>query len=355
MKPWVCFILVICLIPGFLLPSESGVLEGVLRPSVIDVRNQRLFIMDMEKMHVFSLHPLEHKKTFGRKGEGPGEYPVLSGTSNRIRAYPDFLLHEALNKILLFDHEGRFLREQKKPPLIKNIHPVGDKFVGRRIYQLQDGTTACSAIQIYDRNLKIEKEIARQEFFQQGAGAELTFDMGYDMLIFDVAGEHIFVETSRKGPFIEVFDKSGSKLYRITIPWKKIPIAARDRKELLNYLIQDSRMQQIMKINRITWETLSRDFRFQYPEYYPAIRDMFIDSGRIFVKTWHRDQQGRDQHFILDLKGNMIKEIFLSPVIPFTVRSIGSGKLETIHRDKMYYLTENEEGEWSLRIKEIMI
>ena len=69
MKPWIFFILVICLIPGFLSPSESGVLEGVLRPSVIDVRNQRLFIMDMEKMHVFSLHPLKHKKTFGRKGD----------------------------------------------------------------------------------------------------------------------------------------------------------------------------------------------------------------------------------------------------------------------------------------------
>ncbi len=339
-------VFLIFFIQGILCSSHSGILEGVLRPSVIDVEGNLLFVMDIEKMHIFSLDTLKHLKTFGKKGEGPGEYPVFSGTSNKIRAYSGSLMHEALNKIIFFDHEGKLLRETKKPALIKNIHSLEDKFVGRRIYQPQDRSTAFSVVCIYDRDMKMEKEIARQEFFQQGTGGNLTYDLSYDTLIFDVAGEHIFVERSRKGPFIEVFDKKGTKLYSFPIPRKKISLRKNDRKMLLNYFIQDSRIQQIMRQNRIGWKELSKNFKFSYPDYYPSVCDMFIDDAKIYIKTWLRDQNGESEYLIMDLKGNLIKRCFIPPLIPFKIRSIGSGKLETIQKGQIYYLTENDEGNW---------
>jgi len=353
MKMGLAIALIVGLIPGALCSGQSGILENVMRPSVIDVQDKLLFVMDIEKMHVFSMDTLKLLKTFGKKGEGPGEYPVSSSASNSIRAYGDFLLHEALNKVLYFDHAGNFLMECRKPALIKKIHPLQDKFVGLRIYQPQDRSTAYATICIYDQKLQNEQEIARQEFFQQGAGGALTFDLSWDRLVFDVAEDRIFVERSREGPFMEVFDMKGTQVNRFPIPWKKIPVRIHDRKMLLDYFIQDSRMQQIMKQNRITWKELSKNFKFTYPDYYPAVCDMFIDSGKIYIKTWCRDRQGKSEFLIMDLKGHLIKRCFIPPLIPFKTRSIGSGKLETIHRGMIYYLTENDDGNWVLNSRKI--
>jgi len=355
MKTGLLIVLVICFVPGGLCSSQPGILNNVLRPSVIDVQGNLLFVMDIEKMHVFSIDPLQHLKTFGKKGEGPGEYPVSSSASNTIRAYENFLLHEALNKVLFFDHAGNFLRECRKPALIKKIRSLQDKFVGVRIYQPQDRSTAFAAVCIYNQKMEMEKEIARQEFFQQGNGAALTFDLAWDRLLFDVTEDRIFVERSRKGPFIEVFDKTGAKLTSFSIPHKKTPIQSNDREILLNYLIQDSRMQQIMQQNRITWKELSKNFRFTYPDEYPAVCDMSVDSGKIYIKTWNRDRQGKSEYLIMDLQGNLIKRCFIPALIPFKTRSIGSGKVETIHKGTIYYLTENEDGDWVLNSRKIDI
>jgi len=352
-KIGLAIVLIICLIPGALCSSQSGILENVLRPSVIDVEDNLLFVMDIEKMHIFSIEPLKPLKTFGKKGEGPGEYIVYPGTSNKISAYSGFLLHEALNKIIFFDHAGNFLREKIKPALVKNIHCLKDKLVGRRIYQPQDGSTACSAIFIYDRKLKNEKEIARQEFYQQGAGAALTFHFPMDTLVFDVSEDHIFVDRSTQGPFIEVYDMNGTKVNRFPVPGKKIPVREKDKEMLLNYLIQDSLMQQIMRQNRIDWKELSKNFKFTYSDHYPAVCDMSIDDEKLYIKTWRRDRQGKSEYLIMDLKGNLIKQCFIPPLIPFKIRSIGTGKLETIHKGMIYYLTENEDGDWVLNTHKI--
>jgi len=124
---------------------------------------------------------------------------------------------------------------------------------------------------------------------------------------------------------------------------------------LLNYFIRDSRMQQIMRQNRITWKELSKNFKFTYPDYYPAVCDMFIDDAKIYIKTWCRDRQGKSEYLIMDLKGNMIQRCFIPSLIPFKIRKIGSGKRQTIHRGVIYYLTENDEGDWLLNVRKIQM
>ena len=43
------------------------------------------------------------------------------------------------------------------------------------------------------------------------------------------------------------------------------------------------------------------------------------------------------------------------PLIPFKIRSIGTGKLEAIHNGMIYYLTENEDGDWVLNTRKIEV
>jgi hypothetical protein len=61
------------------------------------------------------------------------------------------------------------------------------------------------------------------------------------------------------------------------------------------------------------------------------------------------------EYVVMDLKGNIIKRIYLPRVdnVPFMSKIIGA-KLHTIYNDKFYYLLENEdEKKWELYVEEI--
>jgi len=341
---------VLFLIATPLAAENLGVLDGVLRPSTISIAGDRLFIMDVEQMHIFSLENREHLATFGKKGEGPGEYQVAFGLPNRMEAYPDFLLMESINKILFYDHQGRFVKEQKKLPLLGMIRPLNGKFVARRIYQPQDGSKSYTTVRIYDENLEMEKELARQDFMQQGAGLNLTFDLSNDFLIFGVAEGKIFIEKSTEGPIIEVYDANGEILDRIRFPARKIPVTAAEKKKMLQNFRNDPRIRQVTKANNTTWEAISQNFRFRYPDEYPPVNHMYLDGGRIYIRTNYREE-GRFEYLILDLQGRLLRRTFVDPTIPPQLMSQLMGiQRETIYRGKIYYLTENKDGDWELNV-----
>jgi hypothetical protein len=66
-------------------------------------------------------------------------------------------------------------------------------------------------------------------------------------------------------------------------------------------------------------------------------------------------KENKSEYVVMDLKGNIIKRVYLPRVenVPYMSKIIGS-KLHTIYNDKLYYLQENEEEEkWELHVEEI--
>ena len=337
-----------------LLPGEKlGILEGVMKPSIIDIQGERLFVMDAEKIRVYSLKDLTLLKSFGKKGEGPGEYKIIVNLPLRLQAHKDFLLVESVDKLLWFTPDGEYLREKRKFPLVGLITPIGKKFVARRIVQPQDGSLSTTAVKIYNQELEEVKELYRQNFIQQGAFPNLHLDMGKDFLLYQVADNKIFIEESQKGFLIEVFDFQGKKLYEINKPYEKIPITGSHKKQIIKDIEMDPQIQRQLTQFGFEWKDFSKNFHFNFPAHFPPINTMDIDNNKIYITTF-KTKGNQDEYIIMDLKGKVFKKTFVPRTAKQWVMAVMMGvRLETIHNDKIYYIQENEDEDWELLVQEI--
>jgi len=338
---------------GGLAAERVAVLGGVFKPSMIDIAGDRLFVMDVDKVRVYSLKDYRHIISFGRKGSGPGEYNVTRVMPLRILAHRDYLMVEAINKLLFFTHDGEYQREIKKFPMLNIVQPAGNGFVGRRIIQPDDASLSTSSVWLYDSQMQEIKKIFQQDFIQQGGFPNLTFKMGRDFLLFKVADDKIFVDESARGPHIGVYDLKGNRLYEITVPYQEIPITAVDRKDIVEEISRDPHIQWQLSQFNISWEGFSEFFKYDWPKYYPAIQTMEVNNGKLYINTF-RVKEGRNEYIIMDFTGNVLKTLFIEPTVERWVMSTMMGvKLETIHDDKIYFIAENDDEEWELGVVKV--
>jgi len=353
MKHKIAFIILlgflVCLLPA----KKLAVLKGIMKPSIIDIYQDRLFVMDADKILVFSLKDLKLLNSFGKKGEGPGEYKTVLNMPLRLQAHKEFLLVESIDKLLYFTSEGKYLREKRKLPLLGLVTPIGKNYVARRIVQPQDGSLSTTTVKIYNQDLEEIKELYRQDFIQQGAFPNLHLDMGKDFLLYRVADNKIFVEQSKKGFVIEVFDFQGKKLYEINKTFKKLPITASHKKQILKDIEMDPQIQRQLTQFGFKWNEFSKNFHFDFPAHFPPINTMDIDNNKIYVTTF-RTKDNKDEYIIMDLKGKVLKKTFVPRTAKQWVMAVMMGvRLETIHNNKIYYIQENEDEDWELLVQEI--
>lgn len=331
------------------LPGERvGTLPEVLKPSNIDVSGNRLFVMDTDQIRIYSIPDTKLLKTFGKQGEGPGEYKITIFIPLRIKALEDSLLLEAGDKIIFYSLDGVYKSEKKKDFFLNSVTPVNGKFLARRIVQPQSGTVSTSMIGIYDRDLKLVKEIYRQKFIQQGQGPGTRLDMGQDFLIFRVYDNKIFVEQSPEGFIIGVYDLNGEKLYDIKKSVEKVKITSDRKHQIMEDFKSDPHIVRQMKQQGIDWKTIQQILTFDFPEYFPPIRNMEVGHDRIYVQTYYREGD-RDEFLILDLKGKQLKRTMIREFQRQHMMSTVLGiRLSTMVDGKIYYVKENEDEEWEL-------
>ena len=353
MKQKIIFVIILGFISCLIQGEKVGFLDGVMKPSIIDIFEERLFVMDAEKIRVYSLKDLTLLNTFGKKGEGPGEYKTIISIPLRLEAHKDYLLVESYDKLLYFTHNGKYLREQKKTFFLNLVTPIGNNFVGRRIVQPSDGSLSTSTVKIYNQNLAPIKELFQKPFLQQGSFPNLQLDLSQDFLLFCVHDNKIFLEKSNQGFVIDVFDFQGKKLYEINKPFEKIPITSSVKKKLIKDIELDPQVQRQLTQFGFKWEDFSKNFKFIFPEHFPPIRTMDIDNKRIYVKTFKK-KDNNEEYIIMDLKGKILKKTFVPQTVKPWVMSLMMGiRLETIHNGKIYYIKENEDEEWELFVQEI--
>ncbi len=337
------------------LPVKSlGVLDGVLKPSTIDIHNDRLYIMDTELVHVYSMKDLALIKSFGKKGEGPGEYRIDPGIPLSLRGFNDFLIVESIDKLSYFSLDGKYLKEKRKPPLLSKISQIGKNYIGRRIFHPQDGSLSSTAIKIYDHNFNEIRVLYKQKYLRQGAYPKFRWILGKEILLYQIADNKIFVEKSDKGFLIDVYDFKGNKLYEIKKDYMKIPITSDDKKNMIKDMEMDPETQAILKKYGMTWKYFSRNFKYDFPSHRPPIKSMEIDNNKLYISTF-RTENNKVETIVMDLKGNVLKTAFIEPSAKEWIMALLLGiKLETIHNDKIYYIQENEDKEeWELFVKEI--
>ena len=345
------FILTLILIISTVLvfPAESlGELDGVMKPSIIDIHKGKLFVMDQEQVHVYSMEDLTLIKSFGKKGEGPGEYKIIPNFPLSLKAFDDFLIVESIDKLSYFSLDGKYIKEKRKLPLLVKISEIGKNFIGRRIIQPPDGSLSTSTLYLYNNDFKELKKLYQQPFLQQGAFPNLRMNLGKDFLLYQIADNKIFVEKSDKGFLIDVYNFQGKKLYEIKKDYEKIPISSNDKKLIIKDLEMDPQVQRQLKQFGLKWNDFSRNFKYNFPDNYPPIKSMEIEKNKIYITTFKLKDK-KVETIVMDLKGKILKRAFIEPTAKEWVMALMLGvRLETIYNGKIYYIMENDDEEWEL-------
>ena len=176
-----------------------------------------------------------------------------------------------------------------------------------------------------------------------------------DSICFAVYRDRIYVEESARGFLIAVFDGSGKKLYEIKKDIEARKITEEDKKAIFKNFKEDSFVNLLAK-SQGGWENFKKTREFIYPHTFPAIKDLIVTGGRIYVSTYET-RDNKEKYIIMDLKGKILS----TPYMPvpqessFVSKTLGRGnRFYGIVDNTYYYLQENEENEeWELHVTDI--
>jgi hypothetical protein len=330
-----------------------GRLEAVLRPQMIKVFGNELFIVEGHYVFIYSLPELKLKKKLGKQGEGPGEFKLDASRTAVISVFHDYILAESRNKIIWFSREGNFIKEKRKIPGIIQTLPIGKNFAVLKILYGPKGHNYFS-INLYDPQFKEIKELYKQYFFTY---EDKLFIMP-DSLNYCICDSKIFIEESPGGFVIDVFDSEGEKLNRIEKPFEPLNVSGSDKEAAFNAFLQiPSIVRQIKQLGKPAVINQLKSQNLVYPETFPAIQYMLADNKKLYVKTY-RKKNNKEEYLIMDLKGDILKKVYLPVVkrVDFLVQMQGDKKYYHIHNGKFYYLKmiEDEEDEaWEVHVHDL--
>jgi hypothetical protein len=358
MKKIFVTVLIVLISVSYEYTAKLGVLPEIMKPGMIDVEGNELFIMEGATINVYSLKDLSFLRKFGKKGEGPGELKVRPGWQNTIIAYPDHIVVECSNKIIFFSKEGKLIKEKRKSELAAQFIPVGKHFVAKRYYMDAKTRLQYMRVVLSDQELKEIKELYRQKWFQQlrpNKFSQESFEIQLfsDYTNFTVFDDKIFIDESPKGFFIEVFDSKGKKLYQIEKEYEKIKVTDANKKAAVDELMQDEKTRRMIKMVG-SWKELLKYMNVLIPEFKPAIDDFFVRDNKIYIQTFAQ-KDNKIKYIIMDLHGKSLKEVYL-PITrkPGSEERLQGARFHVINHNKLYYLVENEDSEeWELHVEEI--
>jgi len=332
--------------------ARLGVLEGVLKPQMIQVHGSELFVAEGQYIHVFSLPDMKKKFRIGKDGEGPGEFKLDPARTIIFSVHPEFILAESRNKIVYFDRSGGFLKEKRKSPGILQVLPLGENYAVLRL-QYGAGGESYFVASIMDPEFNEIRGVYRQKFFNfKGKINALP-----DGLNIAVVQDHLWVEESPEGFVIEVFDGQGNRVRKIEGQAAPVAVTAAHKRRGLEDLMKIPALRRAVKEQGRAKVLNDLSPNLVYPEYLPAIGYITADKDAVYVSTPRR-KDGKVEFLRLDSAGKVIKSFFLPAAkeVDFLVRMQGDKNYFTIHGGTYYYLdfVESEDDEaWEVHAQAV--
>ncbi|MCK5058165.1 MAG: hypothetical protein KAT34_16045 [Candidatus Aminicenantes bacterium] len=295
------------------------------------VYHEQIYISDGYAVKIFSLKDFSLKKTIGRKGEGPGEFKH----SPFFYIHHDGLWISSGDKISLFSHSGKLIKEIKEKSRGSNIMPIGqgECFIGFKT-KLTHRVFFLTYV-VFDSELKAIKEFHRAKWILQRDKNKLLEQFFYDVVDDKIVFAHYSTDFA-----IDILDKEGNKIHSIRRDDVKIPFTKEDRQAVL-----DSWRQQLGSGANFEY----RKKRTEFPEYYPAICTCRTSGKKIYIITYLR-KKDKTECLVYDMKGKFLKRLFI-PLIkegPIDLPTL------SIYDGQLFQIIDNLEKEtWDLHIHRI--
>lgn len=338
--------LIVLFFAGITSAEKIAEFPGLMKPRFIKTDGDDLLVCEGHTFRNFSLKSRKLKYTFGRRGEGPGEFQF---PPRQVIIHPEYIYIESPEKITWFSRkDGKFIKQKRKVWRNEFIPFINETFIGSDRSNFQPGKSEVSrSISIYDANGKKVKEIYRNVHDSNFVAPNLNnknveFKMLFHFFEADCDREkkRIFVADSRKGFYITVFDENGNKLYTINKKIDRVKVPDEFKKQRLNELKIMGHWAQIK----------NRDITCY--NYFPPIRYFKIADGKIYVTTY-KTKKENVEFVVLDFKGNILKKVFL-PFITDREGTIVKFNLYQVKNNTLICLIENQETEvWELHAYEM--
>lgn len=344
--------LTICMIwAGFLYGAVIGTLPELAKPTMITVEGNELYVNEGSTFFVYSLADLKLLRTFGRRGEGPGELLEIPYFPNKLMLHKNQVFVTCIGKIVYFSREGEYIKESRTNRRILQMMPVGNNYVAQEQISGKDNLVYLTIV-LYNSKIEKVKELYRQKWIRQGNVPSVEFDMSLDFTSVAVTNDKIFIEESPKGFLIEVFNSEGDKLYEIKKDYEKREITANDKEKIEQMMREDPGVKADLQ-SQGGWDEFKKYMVLVFPDYFPPIKGIEISGDKLYVRTNHCNPAGdKEEYLIMDLKGNILKKKFISRDLEVSVfAQVAGGKLFSINNDRFYYIIENENEEWELHIE----
>lgn len=315
-------------------------LKAINRPDTLSVDRENVYITQGAEVYIYTNSEFKFKKKFGKRGEGPGEFKTDPGYHKGgiyLNLQRDNIYVTSIGKVTIFTKDGTIEKEVNSITG-EDFLPFNDKFVGWEfIPVLQQNEKAYKAICLYDSQMKKIMEIARIPHSVQRGKGFMIYSGKY---IFKTYQGKLFLNQGIEF-LIDVYDQSGNKIKTITREYKKIKITDTHKEKVLAFY-------KTYRNTRNIFQTIKRIIKF--PDYFPAIRDIFLDQEKLYVATYlHR---GTEMEFLVfDINGKFLERVFLDMEgeAPFNVPY-----LYTIFNGNKYQIIENvEEEAWEMHITPI--
>ncbi len=273
--------------------GRPAVFPDHLVPNSLNVDDQYIYIAENLSIYIYSAKDFTFLKKIGSKGEGPQEFKGLM----RLLILPDRLMVNSRNKVSFFKKDGTFMKEFNHIVTGQTFQPCGSGFIGRKSVPDKDGQLY-AYVNIYDSSFNKKKSIFRtKSIVKIGKGWWLFARTYFKYVVLDkkilIAGDTEFV--------IEVFDTNGNRQSQIKQNYQRVKFTDRHRRKVLDYY----KMNPSTKVEYDWWEK-----NIHFPDYFPAIRDIFKADNKIYVRTY-KEQENRSEFFIFAGDGKLIRHVFL--------------------------------------------
>lgn len=329
--------------------QSLGRLPAGLSPDSVDFTASELYVLDRGTVSVFSLPEIALLLSIDVRGIGIGKLSPNHQFDQALRVHGDRIWLEDGRKLLLYSASGQFISEKQKPKNTVWFLPAGDGFVAKSMVVEGDPGIQHIRAVLYDAELREIKELYRQKWFQQQDAKGFSTELLGDLLHIAVVGDRICVEESPKGFFIELFDRSGSRVGAIEKPIAGVPVTAQDRDREMALVRKEKRVALMIRRTG-SWEKLREIWTITFPERTSPLRELQACGDSLLVRTFERRGEA-ERYLLLDLDGTVRKEAFLPLVSDAETESRVSGAaFFKLLGDRFYYLKRDEASDrWEVR------
>ena len=301
-------------------PEKS--FAGLELPFIV-TENGRIYALDMEIAHVKIFDDSGQLiQTFGKKGQGPGEFSLPSGI--QITAEGTLMIEDSLNRRLaFFSLDGEHIKDISTATSLALARILLDNqgnMLGMEM-GLHGDNKMFMEYKKYDKDLNPLFTLTKVEFPIPIPGSGNKMNL-IDMLIgyqFDNDG-HVFFGRN-KDYEIEIFTPEGKHIRTIQKDFKPEKVTQEDIDEILERIPNNTPGVNVKEM-------------FEFPKLFPPFQSFVLDEeNRLFVRTYTKGKTKRE--YVIDIFNK--EGIFISQLTT-------KADFRICKNSKVYSVEENADG-----------